>query len=80
MMLVIKIQRSARGARMNTYSTPSDQDIREWAGHCTRSMGHYLGIVATKGELGFMTPKLHGWAAFWDSDTAVCEPALLTGW
>ncbi len=60
--------------------TPSDHDVRVWAGHCTRSMSCYLGIVATKGELGFMTPELHGWVAFWDGDTAVCEPALLTGW
>jgi hypothetical protein len=60
--------------------TPSDHDVRGWAGHCTRSMSHYLGIVATKGELGFMTPELHGWVAFWDGDTAVCEPAGLTGW
>jgi hypothetical protein len=59
---------------------PSDHDVRGWAGHTTRSMSHYVGIVATKGELGFTTPELHGWVAFWDGDTAVCEPARLTGW
>jgi hypothetical protein len=60
--------------------TPSDHDVRGCAAHCTRSMSHYVGIVATKGELGFMTPEFHGWVAFWDGDTAVCEPALITGW
>jgi hypothetical protein len=59
---------------------PSDHDVRGWAGHTTRSMSDYVGIVATKGELGFMTPELHGWVAFYEGDTAVCEPARLTGW
>ena len=59
---------------------PSDHDVRGLAGHTTLPMSHYVGIVATKGEIGFTTPELHGWVAFYDGDTAVCEPARLTGW
>jgi hypothetical protein len=40
---------------------PSPTDLRGWAGGCGPSTPAYVGIIATKGELGFTTPVLHGY-------------------
>lgn len=59
-------------------SVPSPDDLQAWASGCALRQGNpFVGIIAVRGELGFTTPKLHGWITHRKPGRYVCEQLRL---
>jgi len=63
------------------FELPSDADLATWARHSDDAgVLPFVSVIVTPGEVGWMTPELHGWVTREREDCClVAQPAVLRG-
>jgi proteasome lid subunit RPN8/RPN11 len=62
-------------------ATPSEDDRNSWAAVWATGFLPYAAVIVTPGELGWTTPKFHGYVTLEDDDgRLVAQPAIVSGW